>query len=99
MVYWWQSIKEPSMTDDIEYRIQVQGWIGKRWAHWLDDVTVSYARSKDGSPITVLCAQVVDQAALRGLLSKLWDLNLTLISVTCLSAGPIETGERKGKEG
>jgi hypothetical protein len=87
------------MTDDTEYQIQVQGWIGKRWADWLGGVTVAYVRGEDGSPIAVLYAQIADQAALRGLLSKLWDLNLTLLSVTRVAAGTIETGERKGKEG
>jgi len=43
---------------------------------------VIYEGAEDGSPITVLTSPVVDQAALRGLLTKIWDLNLTLVSVT-----------------
>ncbi len=37
--------------------------------------------SSQGLPITVLTGPVVDQAALRGILNRLWDLNLTVISV------------------
>jgi hypothetical protein len=63
------------------YRIKVQGWIGERWANWFDGMTIAYEGTMDDSPITVLTGPVVDQAALRSLLTKIWDLNLTLISV------------------
>ena len=69
------------MRKQDRYQIQVQGWIGERWADWFDGVTMSYERAKDNSPITILTGPVVDQAALRSLLTKIWDLNLTLISV------------------
>jgi hypothetical protein len=41
----------------------------------------------DGSPITTLTGGVADQSKLRGVLSRLWDLNLTLISVTHIEPG------------
>jgi len=69
------------------YRVQVQGWIGERWANWFDGMTIAYEGAKDDSPITVLTGPVVDQAALRSLLTKIWDLNLTLISVTRVATG------------
>jgi RNA binding exosome subunit len=43
---------------------------------------LSQATGTDGNPITVLTGRLPDQAALRGILTRLWDLNLTLISVT-----------------
>ena len=64
------------------YQVQVQGWIGERWANWFDGMAMTYQGTEDDSPITVLTGPVVDQAALRSLLTKIWDLNLTLISVT-----------------
>lgn len=70
------------MTGQGEYQIRVQGWISERWADWFEGVTVIYEGAEDGSPITILTGPVVDQAALRGLLTKIWDLNLALISVT-----------------
>ena len=66
----------------MEYQIRVQGWIGERWADWFDGMTISYQGTEDNSPITTLVGPVVDQAALRSLLTKIWDLNLTLISAT-----------------
>jgi len=70
------------------YQIQVQGQIGERWFHWFDDMRVTLAPAHDGTPITTLIGPVADQAALRGILAKLWDLNLTLLSVTrCESKG------------
>lgn len=45
-----------------------------------------YEGEQDKSPTTLLVGPVADQAALRGLLSKIWDLNLALISVTVREA-------------
>jgi hypothetical protein len=70
------------MTEQDRYQIRVQGWIGERWADWLDGITTAHEGAKDDSSVTVLTSPVIDQAALRGLLTKIWDLNLTLISVT-----------------
>ncbi len=70
------------MMEQNRYQIQVQGWISERWANWFDGMAMTYQGTEDDSPITVLTGPVVDQAALRSLLIKIWDLNLTLISVT-----------------
>jgi hypothetical protein len=45
-------------------------------------MTLTFEISADGSPVTTLTGAVADQAALHGLLSRISDLNLTLISVT-----------------
>ena len=69
------------MREQDRYRIRVQGWIGQRWAHWFEGMTMVYEGSEDDSPVTALTSPVIDQAALRGLLTKIWDLNLTLLSL------------------
>jgi hypothetical protein len=69
------------MADRHRYQIQIEGWIGERWAHWFEEATVRSDRARDGAPVTTLSG-TFDQAALRGLLAKIWDLNLTLLSVT-----------------
>ena len=70
------------------YQIQVQGPIGKRWFQWFDRLRVTTGHRSDGTPITTLTGPVADQAALRGILAQLWDLNLILLSVTrCESKG------------
>ncbi len=58
------------------WEIKVKGALDPQWAAWFNGMMVTF----DGS-VTTLTGPVVDQAALRGILCKLWDLNLTLISV------------------
>jgi hypothetical protein len=69
------------MTEQNEVQIRVQGWINERWADWFDGITMTHEDTQDNSPVTVLTGPIIDQAALRGILTKLWDLNLSVISV------------------
>ena len=63
------------------YQIKVQGRLDERWTDWFNGMTIT-----SGSGITTLTGAVMDQARLRGILSKIWDLNLTVISVTQLES-------------
>ena len=60
------------------YEIRLRGHLDSHWAAWFDGMTL--IRRSDGT--TVLDGTLVDQAALYGLLSKLRDLGLPLLSVT-----------------
>jgi hypothetical protein len=60
------------------YEIQVEGRLGERWAGWFDDLEVSVERE---SETTTLRGLVVDQAALLGLLQRLYMLGLPLLLV------------------
>lgn len=60
------------------YEIRIQGRLDDHWSTWLDNLELF--RTDDG--ITVLRGPVVDQAALHGLLHRLRDLGLPLLSVT-----------------
>jgi hypothetical protein len=62
------------------YEIQVQGELDQSWQAYFNGFFIEFANTGESST-TTLIAPVVDQPALRGLLCKLWDLNLTLISV------------------
>ncbi len=62
----------------MQYEIRIAGHLGPRWANWFDGLTIT-ATDDDN---TVLSGSVVDQAALHGLLQKLRDLGLPLISLT-----------------
>ncbi len=64
------------------YQIRVQGRLDASYADWFNGMTLTFESRDDGSPVTTLTGAVVDQAALHGLLAKISDLNLTLISVT-----------------
>jgi len=65
------------------YEIRLQGRLDHRWATWLDGLDLS--QTEDGT--TLLRAQVADQAALHGLLHKLRDIGLPLLSVTQVDPG------------
>ena len=61
------------------YQIEVQGKLDESWASWLDGMTIARTNVHDGAPVVVLTGPVADQAALRGILSRLWDLALTVV--------------------
>ena len=67
------------------YEIRVQGELDQSWKSYFNGFAITLAHTNE-SPTTTLIATVVDQPALRGLLCKLWDLNLILISVRHLEA-------------
>jgi hypothetical protein len=54
--------------------------VDKRWFDWLDGLTMAFEHDSSGQWTTVLTVGV-DQSALRGVLNRMWDLNLTLLSV------------------
>lgn len=58
------------------YRIEVEGQLDESWSGWFSGMTLT---SQDD--VSTLTGPLADQVALRGLLSRIWDLNLTLVSV------------------
>jgi hypothetical protein len=66
------------------YEIRLQGRLAPRWAAWFDGMTLTTA--DDGT--TALRGPVADQAALHGVLQKVRDLGLPLISITPLRPDP-----------
>lgn len=60
----------------VAYQIKVQGKLDEKWSGWFSGMALTF----DGD-VTTLTGAVTDQSALRGLLSRIWDLNLTLISI------------------
>ena len=63
------------------YRIRIQGNLDPRWSEWLADMSIAPERNESGASAVVLTGFLADQAALRGVLNRLWDLNLAVISV------------------
>jgi hypothetical protein len=61
----------------VQYEIRVNGHLGTRWAAWFDGLAIT----SEGDGTTVLRGSVVDQAALHGLLQKLRDVGIPLISL------------------
>lgn len=64
--------------EDAWYEIRLQGRLDPRWSDWFDGMRLTH----EGRGVTVLRGRVADQAALHGVLARLRDLGLPLISVT-----------------
>ena len=61
------------------YQIRVKGLLGHKWSDWFDGLTI--IPHPQGNNETLLTGPVADQAALHGLLAKIRDLDLPLLSV------------------
>jgi len=70
-----------------QYRISIEGHLAQRWAGWFDGLRLT----NDSDGTTVLQGVVVDQAALHGLLQKVRDTGLPLVSVTRMDSDEDET--------
>ena len=63
------------------YQITVEGKIDANWSDWLGNMQFVSWQESDGRIMTTLSGVLADQVALRGLLIRLWDLNLILRSL------------------
>ena len=77
------------LADVVTYQVRVRGRLDESWLDWLDRLSMTFEPETDGLGVTVLTGEL-DQAALRGLLSYLWDMNLTVLSVTAPDAASQE---------
>jgi hypothetical protein len=68
------------------YQIKVPGELDESWTDWAGGMTIMVESKGDDPPITTLTG-AVDQAALQGLLRRLYSLGLPLISVICVEFG------------
>jgi hypothetical protein len=66
------------------YQIKVPGHLNMSWSDWTGMMTVTAESDSDGLPVTTLSG-TIDQAALQGLLRRLYSLGLPLISVICVA--------------
>jgi len=69
------------------YQIRIKGHLGHEWTDWFEGLTITL--EEDGN--TLLTGTVIDQAALHGLLKKVRDLGMPLLSVCPLEHGPSTT--------
>ena len=77
---------------NMRYQIRVEGQLNSHWAHWFEGMTID----SEGAT-TVITGSVADQSQLHGLLHRIRDLNLTLISVNKLDGLEDEKINREDK--
>ncbi len=73
------------------YEIRIKGHLDDRWADWFEGLTITLEDNGD----TLLTGPVVDQAALHGLLRKVRDLGLPLLSVMRVERGQADAADVK----
>jgi hypothetical protein len=88
------SEKHASTEDRYEpesYEIRIKGHLDKRWAAWFEGLSITLEENGD----TLLTGPVIDQAALHGLLKKVRDLGMPLVSVSPLEHGQADQSDVK----
>ena len=73
------------------YEIRLQGHLDDQWTDWFGGLTITL--EEDGT--TLLTGPVIDQAALHGLLKKVRDLGMPLVSVSPVEPGPADQSDLK----
>jgi len=75
----------------VVYQIRIKGHLGCQWSDWFEGLTITH--KDDGE--TLLTGPVADQSALHGLIKKVRDLGMPLVSVNRLEPGSDEATEAK----
>ncbi len=65
-----------------EYVIKVKGHLDEGKSYWFEGMTMTTCLDEDDRPVTMFSGSLADQAALHGVLAKIRDMNLPLISVS-----------------
>jgi hypothetical protein len=78
--------RRPSLDRPASYQITVPGRLNESWSDWIEGMTIRIESKGEGPPFTILTGSL-DQAALQGLLRRLYSLGLPLVSVICLEEG------------
>jgi hypothetical protein len=73
------------------YQIRLKGHLGRQWTDWFGGLTITLEDNGD----THLTGPMVDQAALHGLLRKVRDLGMPLLSVICVEPGQADAPDAK----
>jgi hypothetical protein len=77
------------MSKTLAYEIRLKGHLDDRWTEWFEGLTITL--EEDGN--TLLTGPVIDQAALHGLLKKVRDLGMPLVSVSPLEPGQADQSD------
>ena len=72
---------QPNFSGHGVYEIKVRGHIDEAWSSWFEDMAITTGFAEDGTPVTTFTGQLIDQAELHGVLARIRDIHMPLISV------------------
>ena len=78
-------------SEAARYEISLKGHLDERWATRFEGMRITNSLDQQGFPITVLSGLILDQAALHGVIAKIRDIGIPVISIS-----RIGSGSRKG---
>jgi hypothetical protein len=84
-------IPKTAPSQPMVYQIRIKGHLGCQWTDWFGGLTITLEDNGD----TLLTGPVIDQAALHGLLKKVRDLGMPLVSVSPLEHGQADQSDVK----
>ena len=76
-----EMINHLQLSQLAKYQIKIQGRHNETWSDWMDDLETNVVLQDQGTTITILTGIVKDQTGLHGLLNRIRDLSVPLISV------------------
>lgn len=71
---------DQNQTQPMIYQIRINGHLGVKWSEWFGRMSITL----EENAVTVLTGPVVDQAELFGIIKKIRDLGMPLVSVNCM---------------
>jgi hypothetical protein len=85
---------KPASSQAEIFQIRIKGHLGRAWAGWFEGLTITLEEDGD----TLLSGPVADQAALHGLLKKVRDLGMPLVSVAQIPFNGTDSGRSEKGE-
>ena len=84
---------EPKLTPSqpVVYQIRLKGHLRSQWTDWFEGLSITLEDNGD----TLLTGQVIDQAALHGLLKIVRDLGMALVSVSPVESSKVDQSDVK----
>ena len=79
-------MNNPNFSGQGVYVIKVKGHIDEAWSSWFEDMVIKTGFAEDGTPVTTFTGQLDHQAALHGVIGRIRDINMPLISVCPINA-------------
>jgi len=74
---------KPNSGQPIVYQLRLKGHLDSQWTDWFEGLAITLEDNGD----TLLTGPVIDQSALHGLLKKVRDLGMPLVSINCVDPG------------